>query len=106
MTSDDEIDATTEFDDVASEKQHVVLWIKDVINENLSIGEAIGDGEAILLLPNIATPRECSSLFTDGLDACERCKTPSLSSLWVLEQLFPTASHQKILIVEYNIQPA
>ena len=79
MASDDEIDATTEFDDVASGKQHVVLWIKDDINEDLSIGEAIADGEAILLLPDIATPRECSSLFTASLDTCERRKNPPAS---------------------------
>jgi len=77
--TDDEINATTEFDDAATGQKHEVLWIDDDddIDEDRSIGEAIADGEVILLLPDIATPHECSSLSTAGLDACERRETPS-----------------------------
>lgn len=40
-------------------------------NAEQSLGQAIGQGEAVVCLPDVATPDECRALFAAGLAACD-----------------------------------
>ena len=43
----------------------------DSEDDELSLGEYIADGEAVVCIPNIASNDECVSLFASALKACE-----------------------------------
>lgn len=55
---------------------HNVYWLDEfaenqVLDGQISLGEAIGQGQAVVCIPNVASPEETQALFAAGLQACE-----------------------------------
>lgn len=61
------------YDDVDSPNDHEVHWLDEIFNppEDMNIGEAVAQGEAVLCIPGVASTDECRRLFDAGLAACE-----------------------------------
>ena len=52
---------------------HDVYWLDGDAegDEDQDLGEAIGKGQAVVCIPNVASPEETNALFAAGLAACE-----------------------------------
>lgn len=77
------------FDDTVEDDiiGHEIHWLeseKDAWDDDIeyedeakSLGEVIGQGEAVVCIPDVIDEDECRELFTAGMEACRENKTPS-----------------------------
>ncbi|CAB9530677.1 expressed unknown protein (Partial), partial [Seminavis robusta] len=61
------------------DEDHDIYWLEDFAaeNEDQSLGEAIGAGEAVVCIPDVASREETLDLFQAGLNAVARRDEPA-----------------------------
>jgi len=52
-----------------STKMHDIYWLDDTHKDTKSLGDAIGQGEAVVCIPAITSEEECLELFAAGVSA-------------------------------------
>jgi hypothetical protein len=50
---------------------HEEHWLEPETGGTKSLGDAIGQGEVVVCIPDVASAEECNALFAAGLAACE-----------------------------------
>eukprot|EP00527_Entomoneis_sp_CCMP2396_P002805 CAMPEP_0198145934 /NCGR_PEP_ID=MMETSP1443-20131203/26245_1 /TAXON_ID=186043 /ORGANISM="Entomoneis sp., Strain CCMP2396" /LENGTH=342 /DNA_ID=CAMNT_0043809699 /DNA_START=32 /DNA_END=1060 /DNA_ORIENTATION=- len=60
--------------------EHQVYWLdpEAEFDESLSLGEAIGQGQAVVCISDVASNEDCLALFSAGLQAVEKRSEPAV----------------------------
>ena len=65
---------TEKENDTTDEAEHEVHWLDAdaEFDKSLSLGDAIGQGKAVVCIPDVASTEDCLTLFSAGLQAVEK----------------------------------